>query len=80
MLIFFFLAYYSLMTLTVADTETETDDRYIELNKNLCCHLSLCSVDTILYNPFFIQLSLGLGYCQCNDTINDYPNHLCCNK
>ena len=55
--------------LTVA--ETETDNKYTELNGNLCCYLSLQCVHlhTILYNPFFI--GLGLGHCQSDRAINE---------
>ena len=35
-----------LLILTVAETKTETDDKYTEPNENLCCYLSLCNVYT----------------------------------
>ena len=31
---------------TPPETETDTDIKYTERNENLCCHLSLCSVNT----------------------------------
>ena len=34
---------------TETDTYTETDDKYTELNGNLCCYLSRCSVKCSAY-------------------------------
>ena len=65
-----FTQFNGFLTLTVGETETqtETDDKYTELNGNLCCHLSLCNVYIPSHNP--IQpIFIGLGHCQCDETI-----------
>ena len=56
------------ITLTVA----ETDDKYMEPNRNLLSSVSVqCEqLHTILYNPLFVCLGLGLGHCQCDDSIS----------
>ena len=47
----FTLTSYGLYTLrnTETDTYTETDNKYTELNGNLCCYLSWCSVKCSAY-------------------------------
>ena len=65
-------------TLPENDTVADTENRYTEPNGNLCCHLSLCSVNnsTILYNPIFACLSIGLGVRQCKYTIKETKYHV----
>ena len=43
---FFSYSDHGVFTLTVTETETETDNKYTELNGNLCCYPSLCSMNT----------------------------------
>ena len=47
---------------TLLETETETDieNKYTERNGNLCCHLSLCNVNTTQsYTTYFLSVSVS---------------------
>ena len=50
---------YGFVTLTV----TETDDKYTEPNVNLCCYLSLCSVNnaTQSFRTHFLSVSVSVS-------------------
>ena len=55
--------HYGVIRLTV----TETENKYTELNGNLYCYLSLCSMNTSM--QFQEPNAIGLCPCQCDYTI-----------
>ena len=55
---------YDAFTLSANETETDTDKKYREPNGNLCCHLSLCSVNTPIRfcTNHFLSVSLSVSF------------------
>ena len=56
------------------ENETDTDNKYTELNGNLCCHLSLCimSTFTLFYIGNFSSVSVLVLVSGAVNTLSHY--------